>query len=178
LFPKVDAKSVTSLNPQHEIHAVLHRAPLIVVQSYNRDEVARILSQRVLNLLFKHESQLALETYVLLLERICENSKKVSKEVFNWLLFYDDDQKYNLATFITILQARLLSVTELDMQLARLIDAGRVPVLEFSTRLIRRCLMEEPVLATQSDFYNCVDMYTRLIAKNTAPERYVCLIDG
>lgn len=76
-----------------------------------------------------------------------------------------------MATFITILQARLLSVTELDMQLARLIDGGRASVVEFSQKLMRRCLLEEPVLAMQSDFFNCIDMFTRLIARGKASER-------
>ncbi|KAJ3220906.1 hypothetical protein HK099_003913 [Clydaea vesicula] len=178
VFPQMDIGSVTALPPQHDIHTILVHAPSIVNQSCNKDEVALILSQRVLNLLFKHESQLPLETYVLLLERVCETSKKVAKEVFQWLLFNDDDRKYNVATFVTILQARLLSVPELDMQLARLIDAGRMSVTEFAQKLARRCILEEPVLATQNDFFNCIDMFTKLVQRGKASDSVVEFMDA
>ena len=169
----MEVGSVTALSPQHDIHTILIHAPNLIAQSINRDEVALIFAQRVLNLLFKHDSQLPLETYVLLLERVCETSKKVSKEVFQWLLFNDDERKYNLATFVTILQARLLAVPDLDMQLARLIDAGRSSVIEFTQKLMRRCILEEPILATQIDFFNSVDMFTKLFERGKAPESVI-----
>lgn len=74
---------------------ILRQVPLIIDQAFSRDEVALVVTQRVMNLLFKHEQQLPLEVYVLLLEHLCEASKKVAKEVFSWLLYHDDEVFYD-----------------------------------------------------------------------------------
>ncbi len=75
-----------------------------------------------------------------------------------------------MATFVTILQARLISVSEMDMQLARLVDAGRLSVTLFAQKLMRRCLLEEPVLATQTDFLYCINVFSKMNQRGTAPE--------
>jgi CCR4-NOT transcription complex subunit 1 len=51
-----------------------------------------------------------------------------------------------------------LSIPELDMQLARLMDMGRMPVVEFGAKLMRKCLFEEPQIATPNDFFNSIEM--------------------
>lgn len=94
MFSQVNVPNISQLPNQHDIHILLRQIPLIISQSYNKEEVALLMTQRVLNLLFKHETQLPLEVYVLLLERLCELSKKVAKEVFQWLLYHDDDVKF------------------------------------------------------------------------------------
>jgi CCR4-NOT transcription complex subunit 1 len=91
MFTQVNVTNISQLPNQHDIHVLLRQIPLIISQSYNKEEVALLMTQRVLNLLFKHETQLPLGVYVLLLERLCELSKKVAKEVFQWLLYHDDD---------------------------------------------------------------------------------------
>lgn len=71
---------------------------MIVAQATNRDEVALVFSQKVVQLLYKNESKLAREVYVVLLERLCELSKRVSKEVNAWLLYADDEVHFFFCT--------------------------------------------------------------------------------
>ena len=70
---------------------MLNQIPLLVSQSYNPDEVALIMSQKVVQLLYKNDTPLSRDIYVLLLEKLCEMSKKVGREVNAWLLYADDE---------------------------------------------------------------------------------------
>lgn len=86
--------------------------------------------------------------------------------MFTWLLYCDDPRKLNLDTFHTILAARLLSVVELDMQLARLLDSGRC--VEFTCALITRCAGVEPVLCGRVDFWACYCTLSTMLARGNA----------
>ena len=89
-----DTATLATLPPQHELKTVLKGIPLLVTQAYQREETALFFSQKVVQLLYKTESNLSREMYILLLERLCELSKTVAKEVNAWLL-YADDEVYN-----------------------------------------------------------------------------------
>ncbi|KAJ3092021.1 hypothetical protein HK102_011503 [Quaeritorhiza haematococci] len=169
--------SLATLPTQNEVRAIIRQMVLLVTQAYNRDEAGLIFAQRVVSLLYKHDSNLAREVYVFLLEKLCELSKRAAKEVTSWLLYADDDRKYNVATYVAIIQARLLGVPELDMQLARLMEIGRMPVVEFTAKLIRKCLLEDPPSATQNDFFNSVEVLTKLVQRGKAPEIVVHVLE-
>lgn len=57
----------------------------------NRDECTLSFSQRIVQMLYKNTTPLAIEVYVILLERVCHASVRVAKEVTYWLLYADDD---------------------------------------------------------------------------------------
>ena len=80
---------------ENELIPILKQVPAIIVQALPKEEVLLILAQRIIGLLFKHEDQISVEVYVLLLERLCESSKKISKEVLKWILLNENEVLYN-----------------------------------------------------------------------------------
>jgi CCR4-NOT transcription complex subunit 1 len=83
--------NLASLQPNHVIRAFIRQVPLLVTQSSNRDDCALLFSQKIVQELLKTESKLGREVHLLILERLCEISKRFFKELKEWLL-YDNDE--------------------------------------------------------------------------------------
>ncbi|TPX41510.1 hypothetical protein SeLEV6574_g06049 [Synchytrium endobioticum] len=164
------AMTLASLPPQHELRTALKAVPSLVTQAYQREEAALLFSQRVVQLLYKTESNLAREMYIVLLERLFELSKTAAKEVNAWLLYADEERKYNVPVTAALIRSHLVNVPEMDMQLARLMDIGRTSVVEFTAWLIKKCVLEEPPISSQNDFFNSIEILTKIASRGKAPD--------
>ncbi|SOV02043.1 uncharacterized protein UDID_18940 [Ustilago sp. UG-2017a] len=87
----------------------------------DRDETALALSQKVVQLLFKIDSKLGHEVYDVLLDRLCEISLKAACEVSAWLIYTEDERKFNVPVTVSLVHAGLVNIAKLDVQLAKLI---------------------------------------------------------
>jgi CCR4-NOT transcription complex subunit 1 len=96
LISKSPYASWASLPSNHEIRLLVKEIPLLATQSFNRDETALHFSQKVVQLLYKNDSNLSREVYVMLLEKLCEISYKVNKEVTAWLIYADDEVRFDI----------------------------------------------------------------------------------
>jgi CCR4-NOT transcription complex subunit 1 len=82
--------SLSALPPDHDIHHLIRAAVMIAGQSPNRESTMLTLSQKVVQLLYKTSSGLGREVYVVMLRSLCENLRKVDKEVKQWLIYAED----------------------------------------------------------------------------------------
>ncbi|RUP49651.1 CCR4-Not complex component, Not1-domain-containing protein [Jimgerdemannia flammicorona] len=177
---QTSAGSFNVLPQNHDIRLLVRQIPVLASQSFNRVETAMTLAQKVVQLLYKSESNLARETYVALLERLCETSNNVAKEVTTWLVYADDEvrffklgsRKYNVPVTVALIRSGLISLVDQDMQLAKLIENGRPTVIDFTTKLVRTCVLEEPSCATRQEFINSLEALNRLAQRAKAPERF------
>jgi CCR4-NOT transcription complex subunit 1 len=69
----------------------LRKISLLAGQSRQQDDVILAFAQKVVQLLYKNNTALSREVYVMLLEHLCKLSIKVDREVTNWLLYADDE---------------------------------------------------------------------------------------
>lgn len=83
--------SATKVPADHEIHATLRQVPIVAARSYAKDETTLSFSQKVVQLLYRSETQLAREVFVALLQRLCDVATKVAKEVTAWLIYAPDE---------------------------------------------------------------------------------------
>ncbi|RUS35473.1 CCR4-Not complex component, Not1-domain-containing protein [Jimgerdemannia flammicorona] len=174
---QTSAGSFNVLPQNHDIRLLVRQIPVLASQSFNRVETAMTLAQKVVQLLYKSESNLARETYVALLERLCETSNNVAKEVTTWLVYADDERKYNVPVTVALIRSGLISLVDQDMQLAKLIENGRPTVIDFTTKLVRTCVLEEPSCATRQEFINSLEALNRLAQRAKAPESVLMLLD-
>jgi CCR4-NOT transcription complex subunit 1 len=65
--------------------------PIVAARSYAKDETTLSFSQKVVQLLYRSETQLAREVFVALLQRLCDVATKVAKEVTAWLIYAPDE---------------------------------------------------------------------------------------
>jgi CCR4-NOT transcription complex subunit 1 len=79
LISKSPYASWASLPSNHEIRLLVKEIPLLATQSFNRDETALHFSQKVVQLLYKNDSNL-----------------KVNKEVTAWLIYADDEVRFDI----------------------------------------------------------------------------------
>lgn len=149
------ASALARLGPENDIRQILQQIPLIAAGSAHRDETALGCSQKIVQLLYRSETALAREVYVFLLERLCSISVKVAKEVTAWLVYAEDERKFNVPVTTALVQARLINAAELDVQLAKFVTREYRPsVVDFAARLVAECLMEVPPVASREQLAN------------------------
>jgi CCR4-NOT transcription complex subunit 1 len=83
--------TLVSLPANHIVRALIRQVPLLVTQAANRDDCALLFSKRIIQQLYGSDNKLSREIYLLVLERLCEISKRFFKELKDWLL-YDNDE--------------------------------------------------------------------------------------
>jgi CCR4-NOT transcription complex subunit 1 len=83
--------SLQALNANHVLRALVRQVPLLVTQAANRDDCALLFSQNIVRQLYKSDNKLSTEINLLILEKLCEISKRFFKEWKEWFL-YDDNE--------------------------------------------------------------------------------------
>lgn len=152
------ASALLRLAPESDIRQLLIQIPQIAISSANRDETALGCSQKIVQLLYRSETALAREVYVFLLERLCSISAKVAKEVTAWLVYAEDERKFNVPVTTALIQARLINAAELDVQLAKFVSREYRPtVVDFAARFVAECLMEVPQVASREQLVNSLE---------------------
>jgi CCR4-NOT transcription complex subunit 1 len=150
--------TLARISPDHEGRQILQQIPIVVAESSSRDETALACSQKIVQLLYRSETVLAREVYVALLERLCSSSLKVAKEVTAWLVYAEDERKFNVPVTTALVQAQLINAAELDVQLAKFVTREYRPtVVDFAARFVAECVMESPPIATREQLSNTLD---------------------
>ncbi|KAK9374304.1 uncharacterized protein V1513DRAFT_470794 [Lipomyces chichibuensis] len=155
-----DHRVKTTVN---SIIAVANRHPL-------RDPVIHKTSQLAVSVLFTvADSQLARETLAYLLARLCDLSAETAKEVVLWLIYSEDERKFNVAVMITLMKMGLLHPQELDVSLSKQLQARRSPAIEFIASLIHEAILGEKPCALRTDFTMCLESMERLASDPDSP---------
>lgn len=150
------ASSVAKLHPESEVRRLMKQAlPLASCLPSHRDEVCLLMCQRLMQLLYKCTQPLFADVIILLLVKIFEFSAKVAKEVTTWIIYSEDDRKYNVLATWALFNSGLVYVLDYDAQLARQLEKpgnNNEVALKFALDLIRRCVFDEPAVAAPYDF--------------------------
>lgn len=154
--------TLQSLPANHVIRTLIRQVPLLVTQATNRDDCALLFSQKIVQLLYKNDTKLAREINLLILEKLCEISKRFFKEFKEWLLYGEDDRKYDVNVSVSLLERGFITVQELDMQMARLVDGGRSSAVTFTCNLVQSCVLSDPPLCSFNAFALSIEALSRL----------------
>ncbi|KAK9712477.1 CCR4-NOT core subunit cdc39 [Basidiobolus ranarum] len=167
---------LAAIPQQHDIRVIVHQIQALASHSNSRDETALTFSQKVVQSLYKGDTNLAREVYVHLLERLCDLSPSVAKEVTAWLIYADDERKYNVPVTVALIKVGLINLPEQDAQLAKLIDVGRPSVIDFAVKLIAKCILDDSC-ATHVDFSASLDALTHLTQRGKGPNSVIDLLE-
>ncbi|GAA5970047.1 hypothetical protein JCM3765_004764 [Sporobolomyces pararoseus] len=152
------APALAGVAQESDVRRIVQQIPLVAAASASRDETVLGCSQKVVQLMYRSSSALGRDAYVFLLDRLCAISTKVAKEVSAWLLYAEDERKFNVAVTVALLQTRFIQVAELDVQLAKFIlREFRLTVIDFAAKLVSACLAEIPPVATKEQFANVLE---------------------
>ncbi|KAJ1898449.1 CCR4-NOT core subunit cdc39, partial [Coemansia sp. IMI 209127] len=169
--------SLSQLPSQHEACLFARDIIILAVRSANPDETAMDFAQALVNYLYRSESLLAIDLYVLLLARMCEMSVRVAKEVTNWLAFADDERKYNVEVTVALINEGLVSVEDQDTQLARLVDAGRPTAVDFAASLLRKTIVDKSAATSIRSFSKAIQALVKLAQNGRAAQSVTQLLE-
>jgi CCR4-NOT transcription complex subunit 1 len=100
-------QSLTALPPNHDIRHLVRQILFLATEAEDRHRTPLLMSQKIVQLLYKTPSQLGREVYVALLDQLCQSFEEVAKEAITWLLYAEDevrdDDPRHLNLFILIL---------------------------------------------------------------------------
>ncbi|KAJ2719654.1 CCR4-NOT core subunit cdc39 [Coemansia sp. Benny D115] len=160
---------LSQLPSQHDACLYARDIIVLVARSMNHDETAMDFAQALVNYLYRAETSLGVDLYVLLLARMCEMSVPVGKEVKAWLAFADDERKYNVPVTVALINERLVQIEDEDDQLGHLIEAGRPAAIDFAVRFVRKALINRAVPATIRSFAKTIQAFVKLVQSASTP---------
>jgi CCR4-NOT transcription complex subunit 1 len=88
-------QSLAALPPNHDIRHLVRQILFLAAESIDRHRTPLLMSQKIVQLLYKTQSQLGREVYVALLDQLCHSFEDVAKEAITWLLYAEDEVRIN-----------------------------------------------------------------------------------
>ncbi|PFH49091.1 hypothetical protein AMATHDRAFT_81473 [Amanita thiersii Skay4041] len=171
-------QSLSALPPNHDIRHLVRQILFLAAEAVDRQRTPLMMSQKIVQLLYKTPSQLGREVYVTLLDQLCHSFEDVAKEAITWLLYADDERKYNVPVTVTLLRSGLLNVTLLDQQLAKMLfTEARPNLLNYVAGLIRESLSCDPPVASQAQFAYSIEVLEQLSNNGKGNEEVNRLLD-
>lgn len=88
-----------SLPPNHDIRHIVGQILSLATEAVDRQRTPLMMSQKIVQLLYKTPSQLGRDVYVALLGRLCRQFEDVEREALTWLLYAEDEvSKFKMLT--------------------------------------------------------------------------------
>ncbi|MCH91559.1 CCR4-NOT transcription complex subunit 1-like, partial [Trifolium medium] len=99
--------------------------------------------------------------YLAILTAIRDVCKLAVKELTSWVIYSDEERKYNKDITVGLIRSELLNLTEYNVHMAKLIDGGRnKAATEFSISLLQTLVIEEPKVI--SELHNLIDALAKV----------------
>eukprot|EP00250_Pteridium_aquilinum_P021342 c25093_g1_i1 orf=270-7661(-) len=131
-----------------DIQSLVMEAPEVISQCISKDEAAVAFAQKVFKRLYENAScTLHVATYLALLACIRDVCKRVVKEITSWVMYSDEERKYNKEIVVGLIRSELINLSDFNVYLAKLIDGGRNSgATEFAIHLVQTCVVQENVV--------------------------------
>lgn len=163
--------AISQLPPNHDICLLIRQIPLLVTQSPSPLQTMVTFVEKVVLMLYQSTSPFALEVYTMFLQTLFEISGEVTKETLSWLIYADDERKYNSAAVSMLIKYELLPLEEYDVQLAKLINAKADSVIEFAGNLMTICLISQDPITFLEDHILTISALHKLVKNDEAPDK-------
>ncbi|KXN90499.1 General negative regulator of transcription subunit 1 [Leucoagaricus sp. SymC.cos] len=178
IMVQLPTQSLTTLPPSHDVRHLVRQILYLAVEAADRQHTPLMMSQAIVRKLYNTPSQLGREVYVALLDQLCHSFEDVAKEAIEWLLYANDERKFNIPVTVTLLRSGLISLSVTDQQLAKSISTdSRANLLTYATGLIRECLTADPPVATQNQFAYTIDILDQVAKSSKANDDVNRLLD-
>ncbi|KAL8091899.1 uncharacterized protein LOC141692281 isoform X1 [Apium graveolens] len=168
---------VTIDGAEADVQAIVAEVPGIIVRCISRDEAALAVAQKVFKGLYENESNNAhVGAQLAILAAIRDVSKLVVKELTSWVIYSDEDRKFNIDITVGLIRSDLLNLAEYNVHMAKLLDAGRnKAATDFAVSLIQTLVMNNSKVI--SELHHLVDALAKLAARPGSPESLQQLVE-
>ncbi|XP_040995071.1 CCR4-NOT transcription complex subunit 1-like isoform X1 [Juglans microcarpa x Juglans regia] len=160
-----------------EIQGVIAEVPEIIIQCISRDEAALAVAQKVFRGLYENGSnKIHVGAHLAILTAIRDVCKLVFKELTSWVIYSDEERKFNKDITVGLIHSELLNLAEYNVHMAKLIDGGRnKAATDFAISLLQTLVIEESKVI--SELHNLVDALAKVAAKPGPPESLQQLVE-
>nr|XP_043622240.1 CCR4-NOT transcription complex subunit 1-like [Erigeron canadensis] len=160
-----------------EFQSVIGEVPGVILRCISRDEAASAVAQKVFKGLYENAANTAhVSAYIAMLAAIRDVSKLVGKELTTWVIYSDEDRKFNRDITVGLIRRELLNLAEYNVHMAKLLDAGKNKVAtEFAISLIQTLVASDSRVI--SELHNLVDALAKLATRPDAPEALQQLVE-
>ncbi|KAL0007429.1 hypothetical protein SO802_008931 [Lithocarpus litseifolius] len=160
-----------------EAQVVIAEVPEIILRCISRDEAALAVAQKVFKGLYENGSNnIHIGAHLAILTAIRDVCKLVVKELSSWVIYSDEERKFNKDITIGLIRSELLNLDEYNVHMAKLIDGGRnKTATEFAISLLQTLVVEESKVI--SELHNLVDALAKVAQKPGSPESLQQLVE-
>ncbi|KAI3681521.1 hypothetical protein L6452_36320 [Arctium lappa] len=160
-----------------EIQSIIAEVPAVILKCISRDEAALAVAQKVFKGVYENAANTAhVGAHLAMLAAIRDVSKLVVKELTSWVIYSDEDRKFNKDITIGLIRRELLNLAEYNVHMAKLLDAGKNKVAtEFAISLIQTLVASDARVI--SELHNLVDALAKLATRPDAPEALQQLVE-
>ncbi|KAI3986448.1 hypothetical protein MKX01_037730 [Papaver californicum] len=161
-----------------DVEGVIAEVPEIILRSISRDEAAMAVAQKVFRNLFENTSNITLVgAHIGILLAIRDVCKLVGKELTSWVIYSDDERKFNKDITVGLIRSELLNLAEYSMHMVKLIDAGRNrTATEFAISLLLTLFTQESGIGV-SELHNLIEALAKLGTRPGSPESLPQLLE-
>ncbi|KAJ4956450.1 hypothetical protein NE237_013233 [Protea cynaroides] len=161
-----------------EIQGVISEVPEIILRCISRHEAALALAQKVFKSLYENASNsVHVDAHLAILVAIRDVFKLVVKELTSWVIYSDEERKFNKDITVGLIRSELLNLAEYNVHIAKLIDGGRNKIAtEFTISLLQTLVLQEPGVSV-SELHNLVDALAKLAMRPGSPESLQRLVE-
>ncbi|XP_010258903.1 PREDICTED: CCR4-NOT transcription complex subunit 1 isoform X3 [Nelumbo nucifera] len=163
-----------------EIQGVIAEVPEIILRCISRDEAALAVAQKVFKSLYENASNsVHVGAHLAILAAIRDVCKLVVKELTSWVIYSDEERKFNKEITVGLIRSELLNLAEYNVHMAKLIDGGRnKAATEFSISLLQTLVVQESGVSV-SELHNLVDALAKfqLAMRPGSPESLQQLVE-
>ncbi|CAK9319222.1 unnamed protein product [Citrullus colocynthis] len=160
-----------------EFQGVIAEVPEIILRCISRDEAALAVAQKVFKVLYENASNtFHVGAHLAILIAIRDVCKLVVKELTSWVIYSEEERKYNKDITLGLIRSELLNLAEYNVHMAKLIDGGRnKAATEFAISLLQTLVVDESSVI--SELHNLVDALAKVAAKPGSSEPLQHLVE-
>ncbi|EGX43660.1 hypothetical protein AOL_s00215g396 [Orbilia oligospora ATCC 24927] len=158
VLKEVAADSLADVPESSHLKALMNDFVRIAAGSPFMDNLCLTLASYLYKILYERaETAVEAETFVFLLEKLCQLSQNTAQEVMATLVSPENEQLFNLPFTNLLIRSRLITLSMLDVTIARAIEGRKPGAIEFLSGLIREIVLGPDPVALRSDFAGSLD---------------------
>lgn len=125
---------------------------LAVSSPSNVDTLALTCAHTICVSLHGDLSPLGVDVLVQLLQRLCQLSLSTNKDVVIWFANQDDEKVANVPVTVSLLEAGLMELRQVDVTLTRIIEDRKEIAIDFMFEIMNALLLNSHPIALRADF--------------------------
>ncbi|KAL8841228.1 MAG: hypothetical protein Q9170_001017 [Blastenia crenularia] len=153
------------------VNAINQMWDIIVSSPMHMENVAWATAHTACEVLYQGtDNLLAIDVLVQLLDKLCQLSNIIRKEVVNLFVHQDEERFLNAPVTVALIEVRLLDVRQVDLAVAKLLADPRDEVIQALSDIMEALLFTEHPVVFRSDFATSLGVVGQLSA---APDMQV-----